>query len=215
MRCTDLFKEESVQAAVLPESKPRLAEARVFAQTMGVNLSKRGEYALRVLLDLTMARHLGVQLVPLAVLAEAQNIPVTFLEQILHSLRQAGHLSSTRGKRGGYSLSASALNTPVGDFVRFFDGPLAPISCASSTAYKRCSCPDEARCGIRHLMLEARNALSTVLDGVTLAQLAERTLEQYENLNALPSIMERLEQATASTGRRRKAGDPGEPEYLI
>ena len=54
----------------------------------GVQLSKRGEYALRVLLDLTIARSQGIAVVPVTALASAQNIPTAFLEQILVALVQ-------------------------------------------------------------------------------------------------------------------------------
>jgi Rrf2 family protein len=174
----------------------------------GVQLSKRGEYALRVLLDLTIARSLGVAVVPVNALATAQNIPPAFLEQILVALRQAGHLSATRGKHGGYSIVPSATLQSVGNLIRFLDGPLALISCASVSAYKRCSCPDEERCGLRQLMVEARAALSSVLDGITLAELAERTLARYRTDGTRPPLVELLDAP-------RKAPQGGEPEYLI
>ena len=175
---------------------------------LGVQLSKRGEYALRVLLDLTIAHAQGIAVVPVTTLAAAQNIPGAFLEQILVALRQAGHLRATRGKHGGYSILPAATLLSVGTLIRFLDGPLAPLSCASLSAYKRCSCPDEERCGLRLLMVEARSALSSVLDGVTLAQLAERTLLRYRADGVLPPLLELL-----GTPRKSKRGS--EPEYLI
>lgn len=174
----------------------------------GVQLSKRGEYALRVLLDLTIARSLGVAVVPVPALATAQNIPAAFLEQILVALRQAGHLSATRGKHGGYAVVPSATSQSIGSLIRFLDGPLAPISCASVSAYKRCSCPDEQRCGLRQLMVEARTALSSVLDGITLGELAERTLARYRADGVRPSLIDLLDAP-------RKTARGGEPEYLI
>ena len=176
--------------------------------TSRVQLSKRGEYALRVLLDLTIAHSRGIAVVPVNALATAQNIPSAFLEQILMALRQAGHLNATRGKHGGYSILPAATQLSVGSMIRFFEGPLAPLSCASLSAYKRCSCPDEERCGLRQLMVEARSALSSVLDGITLAQLAERTLERYRADGTLPPLMDLLE---APRKNRRSS----EPEYLI
>jgi Rrf2 family protein len=173
-----------------------------------VQLSKRGEYALRVLLDLTIARSQGLAVVPVTALATAQNIPAAFLEQILVTLRQAGHLSATRGKHGGYSIMPAATDQSVGNLIRFLDGPLALLSCASVSAYKRCSCPDEERCGLRQLMVEARAALSSVLDGITLAELAERTLARYRADGTRPALLELLVSP-------RKAARDGEPEYLI
>lgn len=177
-----------------------------------MNLSKRGEYALRVMLDLTIAQRRGASLVPLAALAGAQNVPAGFLEQILLRLRQGGFLSSTRGKNGGYSLARPAAEVRIGDIIRFLDGSLAPIACVSQTGYKRCSCPDESRCGVRKLMLQARDALSGVLDGATLESLAESTLHGFEADGLAPEILLRL---LPERKQRREKGSRAEPEYLI
>lgn len=177
-----------------------------------MNLSKRGEYALRVMLDLTIAQRRGARLVPLAALAEAQNIPVGFLEQILLRLRQGGFLASTRGKNGGYSLARSEADIRIGDIIRFLDGSLAPIACVSQSGYQRCSCPDEARCGIRQLMISARDALSKVLDGATLEALAESTLHAFEVDGLLPDILRKLVPQKKVSSRRATRD---EPEYLI
>jgi Rrf2 family protein len=158
-----------------------------------------------------MARTLGKPLVPLTALAEAERIPVHFLEQILFNLRQAGHLHSTRGKRGGYSLAEESSMMRVGDILRYLDGPLAPISCASITGYERCTCPNEALCGIRQIMIDAREALSGVFDGVTLQQLAERTLTRFKEANQHPPLLELL----AANSRTQATEKDGDPEYLI
>ena len=177
-----------------------------------MSLSKRGEYALRVMLDLTIAQRRGVSLVPLAALAEAQNIPSGFLEQILLRLRQGGFLTSTRGKNGGYSLARPGGEVRIGDIIRFLDGSFAPIACVSQTGYQRCSCPDETRCGVRKLMLKARDALSEVLDGATLESLAESTLRGFEADGLIPGILLRLLPERKQKPRR---GAKAEPEYLI
>ncbi len=60
----------------------------------------------------------------------------------------------------------------VGHIIRVLDGPLAPIQCASKTSYRRCDdCFDERHCGVRLVMLEARDALAAVLDNRTLAEM--------------------------------------------
>lgn len=178
-----------------------------------MKLSKRGEYALRVLVDLAMARSAGEPLVPLAILAQAQSIPATFLEQILLSLRQGGYLVSTRGKHGGYTLAQSEVGVPMGSVIRFLEGSLAPVACVSESAYQRCSCPDEKNCGVRQIMLEAREALCRVFDGMTLQALAEKTLAGWKASGAVPPILELLKGASAARSKRRRR--EGEPEYLI
>ena len=183
-----------------------------------MKLSKKGEYALRALLDLTMAQALDRALVPLSALAEAQKMPATFLEQILAELRHAGFLSSTRGKYGGYSLARPASKIHIGEIVRLIDGPLAPIGCASVTAYERCSCPDEAHCGLRLIMMDVRNAISNVLDRYTLAQLAEVTLQHLRSDGLVPKVVELVRHLNLSTRAKVAAKTPPpplEPEFSI
>jgi hypothetical protein len=62
--------------------------------------------------------------------------------------------------------------------VRLIDGPLAPIGCVSQTAYEPCTCPDEAHCGLRMLMVDVRNAIADILDRYTLADVVEITLRK-------------------------------------
>ena len=148
-----------------------------------MNLSKRGEYGLRAMIDLSIARELGRDLVQLSELAQSEKIPVKFLEQILLALKQGGFLESVRGKYGGYRLARPAKEIFAGQVVRYLDGPIAPIGCVSQTAYERCSCPDEAHCGLRMLMLDVRNAIANVVDRYTLADVVEVTLRKMRNNN--------------------------------
>lgn len=181
-----------------------------------MKLSKKGEYALRSLLDLAMAQALDRALVPLSALAEAQKIPATFLEQILIQLRQAGVLASTRGKYGGYSLAKPASDIFIGTIVRMIDGPLAPISCVSHTAYERCACPDEEHCGLRMLMMDVRNAIAGIVDRYTLAQLAEVTLQRLRRDGMLPPVVELIRHLPlASRGPAKPPAAPLEPEFSI
>jgi Rrf2 family protein len=138
-------------------------------------MSKRCEYALRALIDLALARQAGRPRVAVQEIALRERIPEKFLEGILLQLRRAGVLRSRRGRLGGYTLARAPGSIRLGAVVRLVDGPLAPISCVSRTAYEPCSCPDEAHCGLRMVMLEARNAIAAILDGYTLADVAGRT----------------------------------------
>ena len=140
-----------------------------------MKLSKRGEYALRSLINLGIAAKVGRSLVRVTELAKAEEMPVKFLEQIIQQLREAGYVESERGKHGGYRLAKPATQIAIGEIVRLIDGPLAPIGCVSQTAYEKCSCPDEAHCGLRMLMLDVRNAIAAILDRYTLADVVEVT----------------------------------------
>ena len=140
-----------------------------------MKLSKRGEYALRSLINLGIAAKAGRSLLRVTELAKAEDLPVKFLEQIMQQLREAGYVESVRGKHGGYRLAKPAAQISIGSVVRLIDGPLAPIGCVSQTAYEPCNCPDEAHCGLRMLMLDVRNAIAAILDRYTLADVVEVT----------------------------------------
>jgi Rrf2 family protein len=143
-----------------------------------MKLSKRGEYALRSLINLGFAAEADRDLVQATELAEEEQLPVKFLEQILQTMKEAGLVESVRGKFGGYRLAKPAGRIKIGTVVRLIDGPLAPIRCVSQTAYEPCTCPDEVHCGLRMLMLDVRNAIANILDRYTLADVVDVTLRK-------------------------------------
>ena len=143
-----------------------------------MKLTKRGEYALRALIDLGIAQEAGRPVIQISELARRERIPIKFLEAILVELKDAGYLESKRGQQGGYWLKQPMDQIKIGDLVRRIEGPLAPIACVSQNFYQRCSCPDEEHCGLRMLMLDVRNAISEILDRYTLAQVVEVTLRK-------------------------------------
>lgn len=171
-----------------------------------MKVSKRGEYGLRALINLGIAHELGRDRVSAGELAQADNLPLKFLEQILIRLREGGYVDTQRGKGGGYFIAKPAAEIKMGDLVRLLDGPLAPIACASKTGYERCSCPDETHCGLRMLMIDVRNAIAGILDRYTLANVVEITLRKIRREGAAHFFMK----ANASP-RSRKNFDPTNP----
>ncbi len=139
-----------------------------------MKLSKRGEYGIKALLDLASCRP-GQGVIQAREIAEREQIPSKFLEQILLSLKNAGILHSRMGVGGGYYLARPPEEITLGQIVRTLDGTLAPIRCVSKIAYERCVCPDEASCGLRLVMQDVRNAIADILDNTTLADVARRT----------------------------------------
>jgi Rrf2 family protein len=85
-----------------------------------MNVSVKGEYALRAIFDL--ASQNGREPVKIAEIARRQQIPQKFLELILASLKQGGFVESRRGAEGGYLLSRRADAISVGDVLRFIEG---------------------------------------------------------------------------------------------
>lgn len=139
-----------------------------------MKLSKRGEYGIKALIELASG-DVVPNVIQIREIAEREQIPVKFLEQILLTLKNAGLLHSRLGASGGYYLARPPDEITLGQIVRTLDGTLAPIRCVSKMAYERCVCPDEESCGLRLVMLDVRNAIAGILDHTTLADVTGRS----------------------------------------
>lgn len=129
-------------------------------------LSMKAKYAIRALSIL--ARKEG-KMLAIKAIAQKADVPQKFLESILLELKHKGIVDSKRGIFGGYFLTTHPKEISVGNIIRYIDGPLAPIQCASITAYKKCDdCPDEDKCKIHHIMVKVRNSIAEVLDNTSL-----------------------------------------------
>jgi Rrf2 family protein len=170
-----------------------------------MKISKRGEYALRALIDLGIASELGWPMLQISELASKEKLPVKFLEQIFAQLKTAGYVKSRRGKFGGYSLARPMNRIKFGEVIRSIEGPLAPIRCVSQTSYARCSCPDEAHCGLRILMFDVRNAISAILDRYTLADIVEITLRKYRRDKITPPFLHRAISLTSMLSKQSES----------
>ena len=137
-------------------------------------LTKKGKYGLKAMVQLA-----GLEpgaIVQVTEIAETNSISKKFLDHILTELRNAGFVYSKKGRGGGYALARPANEIRVGAIIRVLDGPLAPIACASVTAFRPCSdCNDLRACAVRLVMIEARNAVADLLDNRTLAELRTQT----------------------------------------
>lgn len=129
-----------------------------------MKVSNRTDYALRALLSLVESAE--KELVSTRRLAQENDIPKKFLEQILVELKAKGWIESVTGKHGGYRLAKPASAITMGEVIRHFDGSLAPIACVSSTNYKYCT--QESGCRFRRLFLDARNYVTELMDKATL-----------------------------------------------
>ena len=151
-------------------------------------LTMKAKYALRALS--TLARHAPERLLARKIAVDA-GVPEKFLEAILVELRNANLIETRRGAAGGHALARGADLITIGDIVRVIDGPIAPLRCASVTAYKPCDeCIDPQHCALRYLMGDVRDAMSSVIDN--------RSLQQLTNEN------DRLTLQIKTSKRRRK-----------
>jgi Rrf2 family protein len=133
-------------------------------------ISKRTQYGLKAMLALGRKYREGPILI--GTLAREEVIPIKFLEAILLDMKGRGLLDSKMGRKGGYFLSRPPSAITIGSIIRIIEGPLAPLPCASETAFKPCEeCVDVENCGTRIIMRRVRDAISDVLDRTTLADL--------------------------------------------
>lgn len=142
-----------------------------------MRLSTKGEYASRAMLELSLnypSRGLHIREI-----SQAQDIPPRFLEQILLLLKRTGYLRSKKGPNGGYFLARPPSEITVAEIIRVMDGPLAPIDCVSVTAHE--FCPREEKCGLRVLWKEVRDAVASILERTTFADLVRLTGEKTDN----------------------------------
>jgi Rrf2 family protein len=136
-----------------------------------VRVSAKADYALRAMIELAAAEGEGGP-VKGDRLAQAQQIPVKFLESILGDLRQAGLVRSQRGVEGGYWLARPAGEITVADVIRAVEGPIAnvrgvrPDDVAYTGSAER----------LRDVWIALRANMRAVLETVTLADLARGEL---------------------------------------
>lgn len=131
-------------------------------------LTNRAKYAIKALLHLGRKRGEGP--VGAGVIAEAEHIPLKFLELILLQLRNHGIIRSKVGKGGGHEMMKDPEEVTLLSVVRIIDGPVAPLPCLSHTAYSRCDdCDDEKTCGTRRLFKSVHDAAVDIMSSTTLA----------------------------------------------
>jgi len=146
------------------------SQRSIFPGTGAVHFSTRGEYGVRMMVEL--ARHDGESPVSLSEMAVHEALPRPYLEQLVSSLRGAGLVTSTRGARGGYRLARPAAEIRMGEVIRALEGPIAPMVCASEDPSHAGICDRTGYCNVNLLWVKVRDAITDALDSVTLADLA-------------------------------------------
>ena len=131
-----------------------------------MNVTSKGRYALRVMMDL--ARHPEDGFISLKTVAERQGISMKYLEMIVGSLKKAELLDSTRGKEGGYSLNREPADYTVGEILRSIEDNLAPVACIRDGVIQ---CDQASACLTVPMWKELDDITNAYLDGVTLENL--------------------------------------------
>ncbi len=130
-----------------------------------MKLTARSEYALLALVYL--ARRKSEAFVSVESIAEAQDIPTKFLEQIMLALKHAKYLHSSKGQHGGYRLAKPADKISLAEIIRLFDGALAPTESVSKYFYE--STPIEKEKNLIKVFKDIRDYVADLLEDTTVA----------------------------------------------
>ena len=139
-----------------------------------MKLSTRGRYGIHAMYDLACNADAGPQ--PIKAIAERQNIPEAYLEQLFAVLKRDKLVLSVRGAQGGYMLSRPASQITVGDVLRSLEGGLSLVDCLDEeeACGKSCACPT------RIVWLKIRDGLNAIVDSISLTDMQE----EYKRLMA-------------------------------
>jgi Rrf2 family cysteine metabolism transcriptional repressor len=137
--------------------------------------STKAEYGVRVMAHL--ARHDGDGPVSLGSIAEAEGLPLAYLEHLVQRLRRAELVESRRGAHGGYSLARRPADITMADVVEALEGEIAPIECITAGADGSLVCvrdgePGHNPCPTKLLWTRVQGSIVRTLNEMTLADLA-------------------------------------------
>lgn len=118
-----------------------------------------------------LGRRHGAGPASLTEIAQDEDLPRAYLEQLVMSLRDAGLVRSTRGARGGYELARGPAEIRMSDILRALEGPIAPMFCATEDVEHALTCDRSTRCTVNVLWVRIRESIADTLDSMTLADL--------------------------------------------
>ena len=137
--------------------------------------STKAEYGVRVMAHL--AKRNGDTPIPLGTIADAEGLPLAYLEHLVQRLRKAGLVESRRGAHGGYTLAREAGDITMAEVVRALEGDIAPIECITADPNGGLVCVREGEaghdpCPTKLLWTRVQGSIVRTLNDMTLADLA-------------------------------------------
>lgn len=144
-----------------------------------MKISTRGRYAVRLMQDL--AQNDADHYVTIKSISERQEISSKYLEQIISILSRAGYVKSIRGSQGGYKLARPAEEYTVGMILRLIEGSLVPVACMDDEPNQ---CPHYETCAALDVWKQIDDAVSGVIDHITLSDLVSRQQVKNASKNA-------------------------------
>jgi len=138
-----------------------------------MRVSTRGEYGLRAML--VLAANYAEGPYPLREIAEIEHISEQYLELLFRDLKKNNLVLSYRGARGGYVLARAPAEISVGEVLTALEGPLVPMQCVGEDEADMCRHSDN--CPTKEMWRKLKDAMDTVLDTTTLADLLVQAKE--------------------------------------
>jgi len=134
-----------------------------------VQISTKGRYALRIIIDLALQG--GDEFISLKTISDRQEISMKYLETIISTLQKAGYVISLRGKSGGYKLSRAANEYTIGSILKITEGSLAPVACLEQ---KTNNCIRSAQCITLPMWQKLDRIVDDYLEGITIEDLISK-----------------------------------------
>jgi Rrf2 family protein len=137
-----------------------------------VKLSTRTRYGLRAVIEL--AENHGKGPLQIRVIAKQQDISAKYLEQLMAILKSAGLVRSIRGSKGGYVLAKAPNQIKLSDVFNCLEGPVTTVECVENESF----CERVADCIARQVWIELQEAITNVLQSLTLQDLVDRAKDR-------------------------------------
>ncbi|MHC4488091.1 MAG: RrF2 family transcriptional regulator [Planctomycetota bacterium] len=137
-----------------------------------MKLSTRTRYGLRAVIEL--AENHGKGPLQIRVIAKQQDISAKYLEQLMAILKSAGLVRSIRGSKGGYVLAKAPNQIKLSDVFNCLEGPVTTVECVENESF----CERVADCIARQVWIELQEAITNVLQSLTLQDLVDRAKDR-------------------------------------
>lgn len=143
-----------------------------------MKISTRGQYGIRAMLELAI--RYPKRPVLLKDIASCQEIPTSYLENLMVNLRTAGLVGTMRGMHGGYYLARPPAEVRLSQIIAALEGSVAPVECVDYPSY----CHRAESCVARDIWREVKQAIESVLESITLEELAHRHEEKKRSISS-------------------------------
>jgi len=133
-------------------------------------ISKKTDYALRVILELAVSK----KKLRIKDISKKQKIPFKFLQQLVLQLHSLGYIETYRGKNGGIVLVKETKDINLKDFILSFEGTLAPIGCVETK-----SCSEIQSCVLYPIWIEIEDKIKSMLEKITIKDVVDKYLTSH------------------------------------